>query len=886
MPLEEYRAKRDFAATPEPAGGPGLPAAEGAPADGQLSFVVHKHAARQLHYDLRLEVGGVLASWAVPKGPSFDPADKRLAVHVEDHPLEYGAFEGVIPAGEYGGGTVMIWDRGAFAPLGEPAAGIDKGHLKFVLEGDKLKGVWALVRMKPRGGESRENWLLIKEHDEHTRSRAESDVLAALPDSAASGRTMERIAAEGLEYEGPRVGDASGEEPATGTSAGRPAGARGAGDPPDTTTAPRLADGALAGPMPLDAPFQLAALVDEAPEGETWIHEIKYDGYRLRVALDRGAARVITRHRQDWTDRFSRIAGAVRELPATSAMLEGEAVAFDEEGRSDFGLLQEALSAGAAGEVHFAAFDLLYLDGFDLRAEPLARRKELLRALVDCTSVQGPLRYVEHHAGHGPAFHASACELLLEGSVSKLADRPWVPGRSHDWRKAKCLARQEFVVVGFTDAKGSRSGFGALLLAVNDDSGALRYAGRVGSGFTQRALSSLRDRLGALAVPDAPLAIARPLPGAHWVRPELVAEVAFREWTRDGLVRQPSFKGVREDADPACVVRESPARSPAEEVAGSAPLVVAGVLISNPDKVLEPAGVSKRRLAVYYGSIASAMLPHLAGRPITAVRCPHVQDGQTGCFYQKHPEARGWPQALKLVTVADREGPADYFYAEDAEGVLSLVQLGCLEIHTWNSLAGDPERPDRVILDLDPGEGLAFSHVADAARTVRDALGVLGLAGFAKTTGGRGLHVEVPIVAEHEYDAVRGFARAMCERLASLEPERFTAKMAKRVRPGRVFIDYLRNSHGATAVCAFSTRARPGATVSVPVSWDELDGLDPARFDLAGVPVRVSTPGADPWQGYQDARRPLADEVLAALGLEAPRTRAGGEHAGGEGREQ
>jgi bifunctional non-homologous end joining protein LigD len=831
--LGEYVRKRDFSVTPEPAGAP--PAAAGA---GESTFVVHKHAARALHYDLRLEMGGVLASWAVPKGPSFDTADKRLAVHVEDHPLEYGGFEGVIPAGEYGGGTVMIWDRGTFAPLGDPLAAVAKGQLKFVLTGSKLKGAWVLVRMKPRPGEKRENWLLIKERDEHVRPRAEYDVLVAEAESAASGRTMEQIAAGGEVYAGPRTGDSAG----------------GVGP---VATSPR----AVAGPMPLDAPFQLATLVDEAPDGPEWIHEVKYDGYRLRLALDRGSARIGTRNGADWTDRFGPIAAALEALPAASAMLDGEVVVFASDGRPDFGALQEALAAKDPRGVTFVAFDLLYLDGVDLRGEPLRRRKELLKSLLDTAPADGPLRFAEHFAGGGPAFHASSCELLLEGSVSKRADRPWVGGRSRDWLKAKCLGRQEFVVGGWTDPEGSRAGFGALLLGVRDDAGALRYAGRVGTGFTERTLAALKARLDELAAGTPPFADPPRARGGHWVRPELVVEVAFREWTRDGVVRQPSFQGTREDADPFAVVRET-----------SAPPSSAGVTITNPAKLLGPAGIAKGALASYYEAVAPWMLPHLAGRLVTAVRCPRGSGGGAAdCFYQKHPEPRGWPAALRAVPVHDKDATLDYFTAEDAEGLMALVQLGALEIHAWNSFAADYERPDRFVLDLDPGEGVTFARVCAAARTVRDALGALGLGAYPKTTGGHGLHVVTPIAVGHDFDAVRAWTHAFVDTLAAHDPAVFTAKMSKALRPGRVFVDYLRNTHGATAVCAFSTRARPGAPVSVPVSWGELAaGLDPAAFDTTSVPKRLALLETDPWDGYEAARRPLGPALFAALGLTPP----------------
>ncbi len=855
MPLDEYRRKRDFSTTPEPAG-----EAAAVPEPGGLTFVVHKHAARALHYDLRLEIGGVYASWAVPKGPSLDTRDKHLAVHVEDHPLEYGSFEGTIPAGEYGGGTVMIWDRGAFMPVGDPAEGVAKGQLKFVLDGSKLRGAWVLVRMKPRPGERQEAWLLIKERDDGVRPRSEYDMLEAEPDSAATGRTMDQIAASGADgAEPPLLARLAPAPSHSAVSAG--ARKRSSGDSPPSAAA-----------LPSDAPFQLATLVDEAPSGDEWIHEIKYDGYRLRVALEHGKATVLTRSGADWTDRFPVIARAVEALPVSSALIDGEAVVLDSEGRSDFGLLQEALAAGRPDDVRLEAFDLLYLEGFDLRAETLLRRKGLLASLLAGVPDNGPLHVVEHYVGDGPAHHAASCRLLLEGSVSKRGDRPWVPGRTRDWLKVKCLARQEFVVGGWTDPAGSRKEFGALLLGFHDDAGALRYAGRVGTGFTQRTLAELGGRLAALAAAEPPFSDPPSRAGVHWVRPELVVEVAFREWTREGVVRQPSFQGVRDDAEASGVVRESPV-APSDVPAATAtpdgsPIAVGGVTITNPDRVLEPAGVTKAELARYYESVSAWMLPHVVGRPLTMVRCPHGAAGTVGCFYQKHPEVRGWPDSLGAVTIEDRDGPAVYSYVEDQAGLLALVQLGTLEIHTWNSLASDPERPDRVVFDLDPGPEVEFADVAAAARTVRDALEALGLGAFVKTTGGRGLHVVTPIVPGRGYDEVRAFAHAFVSVLATQRPDLFTALMAKRERPGRVFIDYLRNAHGATAVCAYSTRARPGAHVSVPVAWDELTGLDPSAYDIRSVPRRLAALHRDPWAGYEAARRALDTELFAALGVE------------------
>lgn len=828
-PLEEYHRKRDFAATPEPAGEVGpSPDAEAPPTAAPLTFVIHKHAARALHYDLRLEVGGVYASWAVPKGPSLDTHDKHLAVHVEDHPLEYGSFEGTIPAGEYGGGTVMVWDRGTWEPAGDPAAGIEKGDFKFVLHGTKLNGQWVLVRMRPRPGDKRENWLLIKERDEFVRPRDAYDVLATEPDSAATGRTMDEIAADG---------SANGQA---------------------TAAAPPVADA----PFPVGLPFQLATLVDESPEGEEWIHEVKYDGYRLHIALQGGAARVFTRNGADWTARFPELACAVEALPATSALLDGEAAVLDGEGRSDFGLLQEALASGTPGAVRFEVFDLLYLNGFDLRAETLLRRKDLLAALLDGAPAVGPLLMVEHFVGGGPEHHAATCELLLEGSVSKRGDRPWVPGRTRDWVKAKCLARQEFVIGGWTDPAGTREGFGALLVGVHDEAGSLRYAGRVGTGFTARTLADLLARLTGLSADEPPFTEPPRATHVHWVRPELVAEVTFREWTHGGHLRQASFKGLREDKHPGDVAREV---APKPRAAPT-PVTVRGISITNPDRVLEPAGITKLELARYHDSVAGAMLPHITNRPLTIVRCPHGATGAPGCFYQKHPESRAWPDVFGTVEIVDRAGPATYFFVKDAAGLVALAQLGTLEIHAWNSLAADPEHPDRIVFDLDPGPNVTFAQVAEAARTVRDALEAVGLGAFAKTTGGRGLHVVTPIVPERGYEEIRAFAHGVVELLARELPGQFTGVMSKEKRTGKVFVDYLRNAHGATAVAAFSTRARAGGYVSVPVTWDELaEGTDPATFDIHSVPARLAALTADPWADYESARRAITPEMLSAV---------------------
>jgi bifunctional non-homologous end joining protein LigD len=822
-PLDEYHRKRDFAATPEPAG---ADAADPGPAAAPLSFVIHKHAARRLHYDVRLELDGVLMSWAVPKGPSFDTADKRLAVHVEDHPLEYGTFEGVIPAGEYGAGAVIVWDRGTWRPLVDPHEGLASGNLKFELAGEKLRGAFVLVRMKPKPGERGENWLLIKERDGQVRPRAEYDVLEARPESVASGRTVEQVAS---------------------------AGADSAPSPPT--------------PVPADAPFQLATLSAAPPDGPGWLHEIKYDGYRIRLAVEGGAARVLTRGGEEWSDRMGALARAAAALPVRSALIDGEAVVFGAEGTPDFGALQSALSSRHDERITYLAFDLLHLDGRDLRAEPLARRKELLASLLE-RAPAGPIRYADHVGGSGREFLAASCSLALEGAVSKRADAPYRPGRTSDWRKTKCRARQEFVVGGFTGPRGSRTGLGSLLLGYYDDSGALHYAGRAGSGLSGRDIDSLTARLGPLATPESPFADPPRIAGREvaWVRPELVVEVEFAEWTGGGVLRQPVYLSTREDRDPSSVRREQPADPPDPATGRPRPR------LTNPDKALFEAGpsgapsVTKAALAAYYEQVAAAMMPHLADRPLSIVRCPHGREAD--CFFQKHPDRRSFPAELRVFEVTERTGPAAYFAVDDLDGLLALVQLGVTEIHAWNSLSGDAERADRIVFDLDPGPGIEWSEILAAALTVRGALEALGLRAFARTTGGHGLHVVTPIVPGHTYDTVRGFARGLVDRIVEAAPDRFTARMAKSARPGRVFIDYLRNAHGATAIASYSTRARPGAPVAVPVTWEELAaGLEPLALDTVSVPLRLAdAAGRDPWAGYDTARTALDAAMLEAVG--------------------
>lgn len=853
MALESYRKKRDFGKTTEPAGG------ERPSAHGALTFVVQKHAARALHYDFRLELDGVLVSWAVPKGPSLDPHDKRLAVHVEDHPLEYGGFEGVIPPGEYGAGTVILWDRGTWRPLGDAHAGLERGDFKFELFGEKLRGTYVLARMKPREGERAENWLLIKERDAEAVPQDGARPLRERPESVLSGHTIEEVAADPdaqWHTEGPEAGLAM--APAGGgTRTAR-------GTAPDPSTLP----GARRGALPRTLEPELATLVKTTPEGEGWLHEIKFDGYRAFARLELGTARMLSRRGKDWTDRFRSLADAVEALPVKSALIDGEVVVLDDRGVSSFQRLQEDLSAKRADRLVYFAFDLLHLDGYDVSGVPLTGRKELLKALLDAGPAGSPIRLAEDVAGGGTTFRDQACALGLEGVVSKRGDSAYRAGRGRDWLKSKCLLSQEFVVVGWTDPAGSRSGFGALLLGVHRDS-ALRYAGRVGTGFTERSLRELSTRLSKLSRDTSPLDAelpARERRGVHWVTPELVAEVAFAEWTGAAHLRHPSFKGIREDKRAAEVVAELPVEQPVPDPpAGKDVALVLGVRMTHPGKRLYPAdGLTKRGLADYYQLVSEHMVPYADGRPIAMLRCPDGLDG--GCFFYKHAEDA--PPALDRLIITESGGPATYLAAHDLAGLVSLVQMDVLEVHTWGCRSTDIEHPDRIVFDLDPDEGVEWTRVVEAGRLVRQLLDGLDLVSFPKLTGGKGLHVVVPLAPSRDWPAVSRFAHAVAEGIVRISPDRYTANMRKDRRGGRVFVDYLRNARGATAVEVYSTRAKPGAPVAVPVRWDELGARMPSNaYSVRTVGRRLAALRADPWDGYAEVAQEITRAMERDLGI-------------------
>jgi bifunctional non-homologous end joining protein LigD len=801
-------------------------------------------------------LNGVLVSWAVPRGPSLDPKDKRLAVHVEDHPVEYGDFEGTIPKGEYGGGTVLLWDRGRWIEEGDPVAGLRAGKLKFRLEGKKLQGGWTLVRMgRSASEEEKENWLLIKENDEKADPSGKRDILKERPESVASGRSLEEIrAARDREWRSNRAPDEQG-------SNKKPPGK----SKPSRKVELRLNPGSLPGSRKSKLPErlqpQLATLVDQVPKGEEWIHEVKYDGYRALCRIEKGKAQLFTREWKDWTARFRELAVAAVSLPADQALIDGEVVVLEPDGTTSFQALQNVLKRGEHQKLAYYAFDLPHLDGYDLTRVSLLARKEALFKLLQPAPESSPIRYSDHVVGEGEMLLKHACQYALEGIISKRIDRPYTPGRGRDWLKIKCLQSQEFVIGGFTEPSGSRKGLGALLLGVHDEAGTLQYAGRVGTGFTSESLKDLRARLSAIEQKNSPFSnppTGTEARGAHWVKPSLVAEVDFNEWTSDGVLRHPSFKGLREDKPAEEVKRES-ARSPDAGVSTNpAPAdsdEVAGVRLTHPDRILYPAqGITKRQLALYYEEVADRILSYLAGRPLTLVRCPEGHEKE--CFYQKHAH-EALDKSVQRVRLREGKGMATYIAISSVQGLISLVQMGTLEFHPWGSRTDRLEQPDRLIFDLDPDPKISWEKVTQTAQALRMRLEDLGLSAFAKTTGGKGLHVVVPLVRRQRWDEIKEFCREFAETFVREAPELYTASMSKVKRRGKIFIDYLRNARGATAVAAYSTRAWPGAPVSTPIDWDELAVVRSDQYTLRNLRRRLAERRRDPWEQYDDARRPI-----------------------------
>jgi bifunctional non-homologous end joining protein LigD len=916
MGLQVYRQKRKFNVTPEPRGS----SAKGRGKDQDHRFVVQKHAARRLHYDFRLELDGVMKSWAVTRGPSLVPGEKRLAVHVEDHPIEYNSFEGTIPQGEYGGGTVMIWDRGQWYPEGDAHKGYAKGHLDFALQGEKLSGRWHLVRMSKRRGETKEPWLLIKARDEAARRPGDPDILEQEPLSAVTGRSMDEIAAS---KGGKRIWhsnrDAAENFKDGASDADVPV--RRAIPPPKGEDGRRrrpgggLAESRVAtpdealdrvakmpgrkAPLPDFVPPSLALLRDEPPGGAGWVHEIKFDGYRMQARLDRGKVRLLTRKGLDWTGRFPNVAAAVAALPARAALIDGEIVVEDAHGVASFSALQTALKENSQDAFVYYVFDLLHHDGRDLSGLPLTERKAALERLVG-KSQSGTIRLSEHLTDAGEKVLEHACAMGLEGIVSKRADAPYRSWRSDIFIKVKCANDQELVVGGYSPSTALASAIGALVVG-HYDNGRLVYAGRVGTGYTRVMARDLWKRLHAIER-DKPPFDSIPREEARrrdtrWVEPQMVIETELRGWTADGLVRQAAFKGIREDKPAREVVREvatdagserstppatarkralrqAPAAARREvttagagapsRVAKTAVAAVAratdnksaaSVRFTHPDRVYWPdVGVTKRELADYYGTVWRLMAPHVVDRPLALVRCP---DGTAGeCFFQKHASAGLTERHLKTVIDSNKR---QIIAIEDLDGLFSLVQAGVLEVHVRGSRIDRLDLCDRIVFDLDPGPGIAWREVVAAAREVRERLAAIALQSFVKLTGGKGLHVVLAIAAV-DWDSAKGFAQAVALAMAADAPGRYVVKITKSVRTNKILVDYFRNSLEQTSVAAYSTRAREGAPVSVPVAWEELARTRAGnQYTVRNLAKRLAGPNADPWADLPRVRQKLPD---------------------------
>lgn len=874
--LSTYRSKRDFNKTAEPSGDVDIRPSN------RPRFVIQKHDATRLHYDLRLELGGVFKSWAVTRGPSLDPQDKRLAVEVEDHPLDYGDFEGTIPKGEYGGGTVMLWDRGYWEPEGRrsPQEALAKGDLKFTLEGDRLHGSFVLVRMRnDRNGGKRTNWLLIKHHDDFSVDHDGASVLRQHDTSVASGRTMEAIAAgrgkkpTPFMLAAPAVAADAVWDSGEGLAAGkRKTGQSGKTKAPGRPPAARTGKSAL----PTFVPPQLCESLSRPPAGKGWLHEIKFDGYRIQMRVEGGNVILKTRKGLDWTAKYPAIAEAAEGLP--DCIIDGEICALDERGAPDFAALQAALSEGKTDDLVYFAFDLLFDGDEDLRKLPVIGRKERLQALLSDAGQDPRLRFVDHFETAGDAVLKSACKLSLEGIVSKQADAPYQSGRTDTWVKSKCRAGHEVVIGAYAKTNGK---FRSLLVGVYRGKHFV-HVGRVGTGYGAATVEKLMPKLEEMETNRSPFSgIGAPKgsPDIVWLKPELVAEIEFAGWTADGQIRQAAFKGLREDKPAREVEAEKPA-SPATtgvpEPLKSVPArsrrdgrqEVMGVMISSPDKQLWPdAGddkpVTKVELARYYKAVGPWLIAHIKGRPCSIIRTPDGIGGEQ--FFQRHAMP-GTSNLVEFVTVSGDRKP--YLQIDRVEGLAAIAQLGGVELHPWNCEPFEPEVPGRLVFDLDPGPGVAFSSVIEAAREIRERLEEVGLVSFCKTTGGKGLHVVTPLAVAKgkklHWDQAKAFAHDVCQAMARDNPDLYLIKMAKAQREGRIFLDYLRNDRMSTAVAPLSPRARPGATVSMPLNWTQVRaGLDPKRFTIRSVPGLLDKSTA--WRDYCDGQRPL-EQAIKRLG--------------------
>lgn len=877
--LTRYREMRDFSVTAEPRGS--KTAIQATTHTAALPFVVQKHAASHLHYDFRLAWNGVLKSWAVAKGPSDLPSDKRLAVQVEDHPIEYGNFEGTIPKGQYGGGSVMLWDFGEWEPLDDVNQGLDKGHLKFNLNGQKLKGRWALVRMHTTNARpGKPNWLLIKDRDEYARSEDEPPITERLPDSAITKRTIEEI---GEDSDRVWHSNRSAQDQPE-AAAKRPSRAK-----KSRKSKPSFASDLKSAPKEKFPSFispQLAKSATAPPSGDDWLHELKLDGYRIQLqvrpaATGKKRVTLLTRKGLDWTHRMPALAEAAEELPVESAVLDGEVVVLDAKGKTSFADLQAAFQEDANLDLTYFAFDLLHLDGHNLRDLPLSERKELLKRLLSSLDEESPIRLSEHFEGDGADIFSKACGLGAEGIVSKLATAPYSSTRGNSWLKVKCYQEQEFVIGGFTDPSNGTHGIGALIIGYYDK-GKLRYAGRSGTGFTQKLQQTIRKQLDKLTqsttpFSDLPNGVSR---GVHWVKPELVGQISFSNWTRDNLIRQAAFKGLREDKPAKEVVREQ-AESPqsvthsaahrshtmatSKRTQGLPKSATAGkpdLPITHPEKILDPeSGMTKLMLATYLLAVADNMLPHVADRPLSVVRCP--EGAGKPCFFQKHI-GMGMPAGVGSVPVPDKKtGKIEqYLTLNTPEGLVGLAQMGVLEIHPWGSKNESLEKPDRIIFDMDPDEAIDWPTLAATAKEFRARLEELGLVSFLKTTGGKGLHVVAPIKAENDWSVVKEFAHNVVLGMERKNPRLYVTKMTKALRKNRIYLDYLRNDRGSTAIAPYSTRARSGAPVALPLDWKELNAKTRPVFHVTDFDTWKKRLSKDPWKEMLKVMQRLSAKAI------------------------
>jgi bifunctional non-homologous end joining protein LigD len=825
LDIATYNRKRDFTKTKEP---------RGRKLKGRGdSFVVQKHAASRLHWDFRLELDGVLKSWAVPKGPSIDPGEKRLAMRTEDHPLDYGSFEGTIPEGEYGGGTVMLWDRGRWVPAAgkDPSKTIEEGHLHFTLEGERMKGDWVLFRLNPRKGERGEPWMLKKVTDEYADPENGDELVDDCVTSVTTGRTMAEIAAGEDVWRSNRSGQKGG----------------------------RSKKKAGKAPPPFQPP-QLATLVDDVPTGSDWLYEYKYDGYRLLLAVGDGLATAWTRHGKDWSDKFRALVKAAAHLPAGS-LIDGEAVAIGENGRPSFQLLQSTLKDQGGANLVFYAFDLLVDRGEDIKRLPNIVRKDRLASLL--AGVNPPIIYGDHVIGRGEDLFREVCKQGGEGIVAKKASCAYKGIRTRNWLKIKCIERQEFVIIGWSESD-KRIGFRSLLLAAKER-GKLTYVGKVGTGFNARLIEDLMERMEPLAADKAAVEVPRAdRKGAHWIRPKLVAEIAFAEFTGDGILRHPSFLALRDDKPASEVVVETPKqltksekKEPKKTSRRSADGF--GIEISNPERIIYPEeGLTKLDLADFYAALDPLIMVDAAHRPMTLVRCP--QGRSRKCFFQKHDTGSFGPY-VKHVPVREKKGIVqDYLYFDDVRGLLACVQMGTIEFHGWGSRSDRIEYPDRLVFDLDPDVGLDFGRVKQAAVKLRELLSSLGLETFPLLSGGKGLHVVAPLDASAEWGAVSDFAERFSRAIAEAEPDMFTANIRKAQRKDRIFLDWLRNQRGATAVMPYSARAREGAPVAAPVAWDELDRYESGHhFTIRDTDELLERASSKALAGWGKVKQTLPD---------------------------